>query len=51
MVFTVTFAYDDQGKSYTTQPMGVRDTIAFLVESHNQGMVLAEVREIQSVAI
>lgn len=51
MVFTVTFAYDEQSKRYTTQPMDARTTIQFVVDSHNQGMILDEVREIQSVPL
>lgn len=48
-MFTVTFAYDEGGKKYTTQPMNYRTTIAFLFESHNQGMTLSAVNELDAV--
>lgn len=44
-MFTVTFSYDEGGQTYTTQPMTARKTIAFLFESHNQGMIFAAVNE------
>lgn len=46
-MFIVTFSYADGGKSYTTEPMSARKTIAFLFESHNQGMILSAVNELE----
>jgi len=48
-MFEVTFSYDEGGQTYTTQPMSARKTIAFLFESHNQGMIFTAVKEQEEV--
>lgn len=48
-MFEVTFSHSDGGQKYTTQPMSARKTIAFLFESHNQGLILVTVNELEEV--